>query len=118
MKKFNKIAYNKLLLQAQEAKDQGLNKLSTAIFYTIGSMPEDSLEKYNYDQLKDDVYNGLWNLAGNVIKYHNLESVDSEKINSIIESLTDSFIEEIEENLQLDDGAVGPLESEIPGEIK
>ncbi len=103
MKKLNKIIYNKLLLQAQEAKTQGINKLASAIFDTIGSMPEEEEKEYTNQELYDDVYNGLWKLVGNIIKYHNLDSVQSEKIDLVVESLTDHFISEIENTLQIED---------------
>jgi len=117
MKKFNKIIYNKLLLQAQEAKDQDLNKLASGIFNAIGAYPEEENIKYSYEELNEDIYNGLWKIAGNVIKYYDINSVDAEKINYLIESFASEFIDQLEENIYVDTN-IGPLEPKIPGEIK
>lgn len=117
MLKLNKTLYNKLLLQAEEAKDQDNKKLANAILYTIGSMSEDEDVEYSYSALKDDIYNNLWKLSGYLMKYYDLNSVDAEKINSIIEPMAENFIEILESELEISD-TVGPLEPKTPGESK
>lgn len=113
MRKINKTLYYKLFLQGQEAKHRGLNKVASGIFQTIGSMPEDDDITYSYDELNSDIYNGLWKLAGNVMQYYDVQSVDAEKIHYLIESLASEFIGEIEGNINLES-----FDLQISGETK
>ena len=94
-----KVIYNKLLLQAEEAKDQGLFKLASGILKAIESFPEDIDVKYEKDELNKDIYETLWQLVNNLIEYHNIESVDAQKVDSVIESFTEDFINQVEEAL-------------------
>lgn len=117
MKKLNVVVYNKLFLQAEEAKEQDLVKLASGIFNAIGPTPEEeAVGNYDFNQLREDVYQGMWRLATDVIKYHDLESVDAEKVHDKLESLAQQFVEELEESLGVDNGTVGPLEPKLPGE--
>ena len=97
--KLNKIIYNKLLLQAEEAKDRKKKKLANAIFYAIGSMTDDENKKYLNKDMEDDIYQLLWKMSAHVIKRHNLESVDADKLNKLIENLTPEIIDQIESAL-------------------
>ena len=117
MKKLNEIVYNKLLLQAEEAKEQGFVKLASGVFGSLGPVPEDEACKYNSEQLGEDVYNGLWKLAACVIKYHDTDSVDAQKVHEVLEMLASKLIEQIETSLGIDNAKVGPLEEKIPGEV-
>ena len=116
MKKVNDVVYQKLLLQAAEAKDCNMTKLSSGILNSLGSMPEDERITYNFNELEADVYRGLWKMAVCVIKYHDLQSVDAEKIHEVLEALASKVIEEVEQSLSVDNAQVGPLEAKVPGE--
>lgn len=116
MKKLNKIIYNKLLLQAQEAKDNGFKKLANNIFETIGSVPEDEDVKYSYSELKSDIEIGLWKIASNIMKYYDLDSIDAQKLDSTIEVLAENFVEEIEKTLDIEPTTIGPLEDKVLGQ--
>ena len=118
MKKLNSVVYNKLLLQAEEAKDREMVKLASALMNTMGPMPEDEQVIYNFSELQTDVYQGLWKLAACIIKYHDLESVDAEKVHEVLEALATKVIEEVEQSLSVDNTHVGPLEDKVPGENK
>lgn len=118
MKKVNSIVYNKLLLQAQEAKTQRMEKLAAGVMAAIGPMAEDEEVQYKYSELKDELYNGMWKLATNVIKYYDLPSADIVKIHYRLESLAGKFLEELEETLNVADEVAGPLEPPLFGEIK
>ena len=118
MLKLNDVLYKKLLLQAEEAKEQNNKKLADAIFHTIGSMSEDEEVEYSYSDLNSDIYNGLWKLSGYLMKYYDLDSIDAEKINSIIEPLSKQFIEILESELDINSSTIGPLEPKTPGELK
>lgn len=118
MKKLNSVVYNKLLLQAEEARDREMIKLASGLMNALGPIPEDEMVSYNFDELQDDIYRGLWKLASCVIKYHDLESVDAEKVHEVLESLASKVIKEVEQSLNVDHTQVGPLETKVPGEIK
>lgn len=115
MKKLNSTVYQKLFLQAEEAKDRNMTKLASAIFGAIGPVPEDEHNNYNFNELQDDVYQGLWKLAMCVAKYHDLQSVDAEKVHLVLESLSSDLIEDVERSLHVDNTTVGPLETKVPG---
>jgi|SRR5580698_5227637 hypothetical protein len=116
MKKLNSVVYQKLLLQAEEAKDQDMVKLSTGLLNALGPVPEDELVSYNFEELQGDIYTGLWKLAACVIKYHDLDSVDAEKVHQVLEIYSSKLIEEIEQSLSVDNTQVGPLEIKVPGQ--
>lgn len=114
MKKLNEIVYRRLLLQAEEAKERGLHKLANGVLNSLGPMPEDEEVKYSYGELQDDIYKGMWKLAMHVIKYHDVDSVDAERMNEALETLASQLIDNLEEALAVD--SVGPLDPKVPGE--
>lgn len=116
MKKLNSIIYHKLILQAKEAKNQEMGKLASAVMSAVGAVPEDESVQYNREQLKDELYEGMWKLATHVIKYHDVKSADINKIHDRLESLADKFLDEMETSLEVEDVIAGPLESPLPGE--
>ena len=116
MKKLNSIIYNKLLLQAEEAKEVGMHKLASGLMSTLGHMPEEDSVQYNYDQLEDDVYQGLWRAAACVLKYHDLKSADATKVHEVLENLSSKLIKEVEQSLSVNNTQVGPLENKVPGQ--
>ena len=118
MKKLNSIIYHKLLLQAQEAKHQEMNKMASAIVGAIGPIVEDEVVQYNYEQLEKDLYDGMWKLATHVIKYYDVKSADATKLHDRLESLASKFLEEVESSLNVEDVIAGPLETPLPGESK
>jgi hypothetical protein len=118
MKKLNSVVYNKLVLQAEEAKELGLTKLASGISSSLGDSPEEQTGSYNFDELQGDVYQELWKVVACVIKYHNLESVDAEKVHEALESFANKLIEEVENSLNVDNTQVGPMETKVPGESK
>lgn len=118
MKKLNEIIYNKLLLQATEAKEQEMIKLANGILGSIGPMPEDENIEYSYQSLNEDTYEGLWKLAINVIKYYDTTSADAEKLNEVIELTASKFIENLKESLNIKHMIFSSLEPKVPGENK
>jgi hypothetical protein len=117
MKKLNSVVYHKLLLQAQEAKTQNLTKLASGILGAMAPIPEDERVQYDRQQLHNDIYDGLWKLASNVIKYYDVESADVSKIHDRLEALADKFVEEMEQSLGVEDVIAGPFEPALPGQI-
>lgn len=116
MRKLNSVVYNKLLLQAEEAKEQNMKKLASGILGSLSAQPEDENVSYSVSNMNDDVYTGLWKLATCVMKYYDVESVNAEKVNEVIESLAGKFISEMEDSIRVDSGDVGPLEPKLPGQ--
>lgn len=116
MKKLNNVIYYKLLLQAEEAKEQGLSKLGHGILGALTPYPEDEPVAYSLGELNDDIYRNLWALSTNVLKYYDLQSADVEKINETIEIFAEKFVSELENALGVDSATVGPLEPKLPGE--
>lgn len=117
MKKLNAVVYHKLLLQAEEAKYQGLNKLASGVLQALGPIPEDEQVNYNLEALQEDIYHGLWKLAGCLIKYHDLKSVDVERVHQILESLADKVVKDVKTSLNVENESVGKLEDKVLGEI-
>ena len=114
--KLNSTIYDKLILQANEAKEQGLTKIAAGILGAVGSVPEDEQVSYAYDELKEDLYEGMWKSAANVLKYYDLNSVDAGKLSDTLESLAERFLDEVEKTLDIGDNQVGPLEEKVPGQ--
>lgn len=118
MKKLNEVIYHKLLIQAQEAKTQELTKLASAVMDALGPLTEDEDVKYGYQQMHEEIYEGMWKLATHVIKYYDVESADAGQIHDRLEALADRFIEELEQSLGVEEIGDGPLEPNIPSESK
>ena|SRR5579885_1111512 len=118
MKKLNSTVYHKLLLQAEEAKEQKLTKLASGIMGALGPYPEEDMVKYASAEMEDDVHRGLWSLATCVLKYHDISSVDAEKLDEVITALASKFITEVEDSLGIEGSRIGPLEPDVPGESK
>lgn len=115
MNKLNNVVYQKLLLQAQEAKAREMKKLAGAVLNGLGPTSAEERSDYSSVELKEDVYNGLWKLAFNVVGYHDLESADIEKLDKAIAFATDNFVKEIEQALDIE-GKIGPNEPKLPGQ--
>ena len=116
MKKLNSVIYNKLLAQADEAKYRKLPKLAAGILGSLGPVPEDENVKYNFSELQNDVYQELWKVATCVIKYHDLKTVDAERVHQVLDSFASKIIEDIEQSLDVKNDAIGPLEDKVLGE--
>jgi len=117
--KLNPIIYKKILLQANEAKFQGLTKLASAVLGGVGAVPKEDEEEmiYSSKNLKEDLYNGLWKLAFNVVGYHDLDTLDIEKLDSIIRSASEQFLNNIE-GVSGVYGKIGAMEPDLPGQKK
>ena len=114
MKKLNSTIYNKLLLEAEEANELGLNKLASSVINAIGDSPEENNITYSHNQLQEDVKSEMWKVATHLFQYHNMNSLDSKKTDEILESLASKFIKDLEYHLDL--SPIGKLEERLPGE--
>jgi len=116
MNKLNSVVYQKLLLQAEEAKVRDMKKLAIAVLNGLGTVSDEEKTVYSSTELKEDIYNGLWKLAFNVIGYHDLESADIEKLNNAVAFATNNFVKDIEQALDVE-GKIGPNEAKLPGQL-
>ena len=116
MKKLNSIVYNKLYLQGEEARDLQMTKLASGILNALGPIPEEESTYYNLEELQNDMYQGLWKLATHVIKYHDVKSVDAEKVHQVLEILASKLIEEIEQSINIDNKQIGAFEEKLIGQ--
>lgn len=116
--KLNETMYNKLLIQAQEAKEQGLTKLATGVLDAIGPCPRDEVKECYYEDMKDSIYNDLWKSAAKLMAYYDLDSAQIEKLGETIDFCTSTVIGEMERTLGVDNLVKGPFEPNIPGEDK
>ena len=121
MAKLNKIAHSRLLLQAQEAKEMGLDRLARGMFFALKLAEEDAdmpVSKYSYEQMQEEIYQELWELVSKVAQYYDVDDITAEKIDDVLQEMRDNFLEKVEEVLGVEEGSVGALEPEVPGETK
>jgi hypothetical protein len=118
MKKLDSVIYNKLLLQAEEARDHGMIKLADAIMNAIES--ETSLERtsYAHSELKDDIHRDLWKVVTKLALYHDVNTIDALKTNATVVHWMAKMIDDIEEELGVSGSVKGPLEPKLPGETE
>ena len=114
--KLSSIIYNKLLLQAEEAKEHEMTKLASAIEEAIGEMPSDDKKEYTYNKLQDDIYNDLWKVATKIIAYYDVNSADVSKIDKVLDVYAEKMIDELETTLGVEEVVKGPFEPKVPGE--
>ena len=117
--KLNKIIYNKLVLQAEEAKNTNLTKLASGVLGGVGSFPRNESELFTYseNEYSSDVYNTLWKVALSSIKYYDLKSVDIQKIDDILIVIAEKIMQDLEDQLSNDcHSVVGPIEPKVFGQ--
>jgi len=110
----NEILKNKLLLQAEEAREQGMIKLGQAIVNAVDESSTD--EKYSYSQMNDEVHSDLWKVAARLMKYYNLYSIDAEQIDKVVLAWSNKLIEDLELSLGVDEVISSPTDIKLPGE--
>ena len=115
MNKLNSVVYQKIVLQAQEAKLREMRKLASAVLNGLGPNPAEDKIVYSARDLKEDIYQGLWKLAFNVIGYHDLDSADIEKLDKAVAYAVDNFVKDIEHALDVE-GKIGPNEPKLIGQ--
>jgi hypothetical protein len=113
--KINPILHKKLLAEVEEAKDQHMTKLASALGGAIGPIPDDEQNIYTISQVRNDVYDGMWKLATTLLKYHNLTSLPTERLDDVLADLSIEFIEQVESVIDRQN-QVGPFEPKLPGQ--
>jgi hypothetical protein len=107
----NKIVYNKLVLQAEEARSRGLTKLAENI---TSSLSKETRE-YTSIELNDNIKNNLWKLAGQVIEYYNLKSANAEEIDLLLSDFASTLVDGLKDTLHVE-SADYESETKVPGE--
>lgn len=115
MKKLNLTLHNKLILQAEEAKIQGFEKLAERVLDAVNNTTED-IKEYSYSEFKEDINHDLWKLATRFLSFYDLKSVDVSKIDNIITILASNVIDELENVLEVNSIVKGAFEPKLPGE--
>jgi hypothetical protein len=115
MTKLTKHAYNRLMLQAEEAKELGMTNLAGAVFDAIGSVPCDEAVTYNENDLRVDAYKSLWKIAADVVAYHNASGADIIAIDGVVSNMANRIVTAIENELGVE-GQIGVLEEKLPGQ--
>lgn len=118
MKKVGTVIYNKLLLQAEEAQEQGFNKLAERVIEAIGSESDDSNNQYSYSEMREDINKDIWKLATHILSFYDINSVDISVLDKTITSFSAKLIDELERSLQVDDKVKGAREPKLPGELE
>jgi len=117
MIKLNNTIYNKMQLQSEEAKEQGLLKLAESVKNAIGdSYNMDHKLEYSSEDLDKQIHRYLWKIATTLTAFHNLESIDIEKVDKTLISWADKIVNDLEKTLQIPNTIKGPLEPKLPGE--
>lgn len=112
----NKVLYNKLLLQAMEAKERGMVKLAESI--TDAVHLNDNLNEYSYSQLQDDIHKDMWKIASRLLTYYDINGVNVEKLDESLESWATKLVDDLEVTLNIDHLVKSPMEPKVPGENK
>lgn len=115
----NSVIHGKMAIQAEEAKELGFNKLAEDVLSALPPVPREDSEVVTYStaELEDDLHKKLWKIALDFIKYHDLQSVDIQRVNDSLVGLK-SVVTAAIENAIDSDNKVGPLEPRLPGESR
>jgi len=116
--KINKTLYNKLLLQAEEAKLHGMVKLASDVVNSIDAFSEENAQEYSHDQMESDISSDAWKMATRIFNYYQVKTADIEKLNKIIIECSDNFIKSLEKEINKSGSLIGKSEPNLPGEEK
>jgi hypothetical protein len=107
---------DKLSIQAQEAKFQGMTKLAAALENMIED--QELVERgkiYTQTQLDEDIYHDLWRVATRLLVYYGVNT-SAEKLDKSIITLASFVTEDLEKTLEVTNVIKGPLEPKLLGE--
>ncbi len=107
----NDILRNKLLLQAEEAQEQGMTKLAGAI---ESSVAEEDFS--SYAEVEEKIHQDLWKIAAHIMGHYDMESVDAKKLDKVVASWTERIISDLELSLGVDEQVKTAQEAKVPGE--
>lgn len=106
---------DKLYIQAQEAKYQGMTKLASAIENLLKDQEMFEKPEYSQAQLDSDIHHDLWKIATKLLVFHDIGNLDVEKLDKSIITWAAALVDDLEKTLQVS-GSIGPKEPRVPGE--
>ena len=117
MNKLSQGVRQRLVAQAEEAKELQLEKLASDVLSSVGSVARDEGEEFtfSYEQLKEGVHQSLWKIAVNIIAYHDANRSDIQKVDLAVSDLTEKVLAEVERSLNVLE-QIGPHEAKLPGQ--
>ncbi len=117
MKKMGQQLRDRLLLQAEEAKAQGIDDLMSGVWrMVIATDPENKYtDTFNHDELSLAVQRSLWEATGKIATYHDLSMIDIQKMRPLIAEAAEKFINQIECSCDVEN-KLGPFEETVPGQ--
>lgn len=110
--KINEVLANKIQLQIDEAKDHDFTKLAKTVEVAL---TDSSAQPKSLESLKQAMYEGIWKCALDVLGYHDLESIDIQKMDETITVLADKTLSELERAIDKEN-AIGPNEEPLIGQ--
>lgn len=106
--------YDRIVAQAEEARDRGFDELSEFAFKSVGSFPEEEYV-YQKDEMENEVQTNLWKSAIEIIKYYDIVNADIGKINAIIKKCSEDLEKELKTSFDVKN-QLGPFEEKVFGQ--
>jgi hypothetical protein len=106
---------DKLYIQAQEAKYQGMTKLASAIENILKDKEVFEKTEYSQAQLDSDIHHDLWKVASKLLVFYDIKNPNVEKLDKSIITWAASIVNDLEKTLQVS-GIKGSKEPKVPGE--
>lgn len=110
--------FERLILQSEELKERGFEKVASNIVEALEDTQKDVSREYSYSELQEDLNADLWKAATRFISYYNLDSADVGKLQQALLYAAAAATSEIEQALGVNDKTRGTLEPKVPGENK
>lgn len=119
MNKLSNATYQRLVAQAQEARELHQTELAEQVLGAVGATPREEGEDFvfSYAEMQNEVSKSLWKVAMEVISYHDAKKADIQKLSIVIEELTEGVIVSMEKVLNASN-KIGANEEELPGVSK
>lgn len=116
MKKMNQHLRERLILQAEEAKHIGLVKLGETVQDAVlHAQVVTDTGIFNHDELVESVKGSLWRAACKIAIYHDLPTIDIQKMETLIVVATNDFMHHIECSYDVEN-KIGPFEEVVMGQ--
>ena len=117
MKTITEANMKRLIVQRDEAKTVGLNKIASQLSAQIGTVGvRGDSDDYHYskEELRNEIESSLWDVAIRAQDFYG-KFADARVVQDIIEKQADEFIDSIKTSLGAE---VGAYEATLPGEVK
>ncbi|MCZ2224575.1 MAG: hypothetical protein LC122_13200 [Chitinophagales bacterium] len=103
MRKLSHSLYNRLYLQAEEAKLAGNKKLANFVFKSLGSFPsETGINESNLPELKEALKSSLLNACIDYADLNDKEDIDIVKLEEFCEEFSIKFLNSAKKFLKVE----------------